>query len=819
MAIKYLDAKRIQGNSGASDGQDYSSQTGNATSQLDESANKYGVEIESTNPLIGKALESFTMALRKRNSPTGEIYAKKYNSSGTLQATSSNYIDASTLPTEGNVVFENKTWNFAGDVSTTYVVNSGTGQNDSTDGSITILAQKFITGHTLIGTKVRSFTVNLKKVGTPTGTVTARIINSSNVEQAAFGTLDIATLTTSAVATTFTNSTNEYLLVDGDRIALYYAGGTALDWQMDTGTESNTNGSYYTGSWTERSRDANMSVTYISPTIPAIADGDRIVFEAGGTASGSHDGTNQITFHRVSGGFTDTVSIALYTSSWTTPPSGDPLYKINEIVDDKATLVTAPPKCATFDGSNDQVTGLGNLMSGTGAWSLSIWLYHTGGTSGNDGVMSPDGSLEMMGYQGSSQKIWMRNSAATPIYSTSTLAEDTWYHVCATRSSGGAVKLYLNGSTSSGGTGTDSSSIATDSWRLGNTAGEYWGGSMIEFAVWNGRELAQADVDKIYNSGSPTRLPDAGLTTAYTTSLTGYYPMDTNFNKFSGTGGNNGSVSGATVGNATPATPVVQKSVLPTNTIFNETDTKSYWWLQDSKWKGGAWIPTLDGATADTDGVTRTQSTSGSGVNVWTTSSASTFTLDTSNKRLNGYQGSNTGSQSMYTKMPHKLSTDSWQIDWTVILDSGHNNNTAVFLTLGSFAAIGYSPSPSAGHEYIQVVANQGNTDNRWHTRCRAYPTGGSLSSITYGSQGSGGQNGGNATSSTTYFRMTGTSTTVTVQAFTDSARTAQLGSDDVVTINGTQFGLGDSQYIGVATDDFHLNMDIKDIKVTGFVA
>ena len=210
MAIKYLAGGRLTGTAAEraalTTNQNFLSETGNATSQLDEAANKYGIEIESTNPLIGETLESFTMALRKRNSPTGEIYAKKYNSSGTLQATSSNYIDASTLPTEGNVVFENKTWNFAGDVSTTYVVNSGTGQNDSTDGSITILAQKFITGHTLIGTKVRSFTVNLKKVGTPTGTVTARIINSSNVEQAAFGTLDIATLTTSAAATTFTEA-------------------------------------------------------------------------------------------------------------------------------------------------------------------------------------------------------------------------------------------------------------------------------------------------------------------------------------------------------------------------------------------------------------------------------------------------------------------------------------------------------------------------------------------------------------------------------------------------------------------------------------
>ena len=65
MTIKYLDTKRIQGSStsGVSDVQDFLSETSNATSQLDESANKYGVEIESTNPLIGKALESFTMML------------------------------------------------------------------------------------------------------------------------------------------------------------------------------------------------------------------------------------------------------------------------------------------------------------------------------------------------------------------------------------------------------------------------------------------------------------------------------------------------------------------------------------------------------------------------------------------------------------------------------------------------------------------------------------------------------------------------------------------------------------------------------------
>ena len=49
------------------------------------------------------------------------------------------------------------------------------------------------------------------------------------------------------------------------------------------------------------------------------------------------------------------------------------------------------------------------------------------------------------------------------------------------------------------------------------------------------------------------------------------------------------------------------------------------------------WIPTLNGTTPDSDGVTRIQSTSGAGVNVWTTTDTGVFTLDTSNVQLLGY--------------------------------------------------------------------------------------------------------------------------------------------------------------------------------------
>lgn len=193
-------------------------------------------------------------------------------------------------------------------------------------------------------------------------------------------------------------------------------------------------------------------------------------------------------------------------------------------------------------------------MSGTGDWSVSIWLYHTGGTTGNDGLYSSNGSAELLYFQGATQKI-KASSGGTAITPSSTIAQSTWYHVVYTRSSGSGT-LYINGA--SVGTGSDTTDMPSGTeWRVGHAySGEVWAGSACEFAVWNGRVLSLSEVQSIYNSGSGKKIPDA-LGSGYDTSLTGYYPMDTNFNKSAGTGGTNGVISGsATVDNASPATPI-----------------------------------------------------------------------------------------------------------------------------------------------------------------------------------------------------------------------------------------------------------------------
>jgi hypothetical protein len=144
---------------------------------------------------------------------------------------------------------------------------TGTGQNEGFTGGITIIAQRISTGQVLIGKTVTRYDLSIRKVGAPTGNITGKIINSSNVEQLNMGTLDASTLTTSFVTYTFENSSG-YTIADGDRLAIFYSSGDDSnypDWSMNTSSESNTNGSYYTGtspsgSWTERSRDATISV-------------------------------------------------------------------------------------------------------------------------------------------------------------------------------------------------------------------------------------------------------------------------------------------------------------------------------------------------------------------------------------------------------------------------------------------------------------------------------------------------------------------------------------------------------------------------------
>lgn len=81
----------------------------------------------------------------------------------------------------------------------------------------------------LIGETLKRMTFRLRKSGSPSGTIFARIWNSSFVEKADFGEMQASDLTTSFADYVFTNTSNTYVLANGDRIGIEYTGTSAVD--------------------------------------------------------------------------------------------------------------------------------------------------------------------------------------------------------------------------------------------------------------------------------------------------------------------------------------------------------------------------------------------------------------------------------------------------------------------------------------------------------------------------------------------------------------------------------------------------------------
>ncbi len=111
----------------------------------------------------------------------------------------------------------------------------------------------------LFGAKIVTWTVRLKKTGTPTGNVTATVRNSADVVQAtATTTLVASTLTTSFADVTFTFA-SPVTLANGDRLLLEYAGANGViveiftTDQFDTSLTRRTSFNVGTGLYTEGS--------------------------------------------------------------------------------------------------------------------------------------------------------------------------------------------------------------------------------------------------------------------------------------------------------------------------------------------------------------------------------------------------------------------------------------------------------------------------------------------------------------------------------------------------------------------------------------
>ena len=151
-------------------------------------------------------------------------------------------------------------------VSTLLWESTDTGESECQwTGGVTISGELFQTGHTLIDKTPTKIIINLRKTtteGTPSGNAELKLIDSSNVEKATFGTIDVTTITTSFASYTFENSSNTETIVNGDRIAFFYNGDKYVCIEVCAScSESYTNFSYFVpSSWTNRTTVATMEV-------------------------------------------------------------------------------------------------------------------------------------------------------------------------------------------------------------------------------------------------------------------------------------------------------------------------------------------------------------------------------------------------------------------------------------------------------------------------------------------------------------------------------------------------------------------------------
>ena len=301
---------------------------------------------------------------------------------------------------------------------------------------------------------------------------------------------------------------------------------------------------------------------------------------------------------------TDDTGAATYTATFASDEWGENVNaKIGvsaTYTDEKATLLTASlgssadatnngadldttneklgTGCLDFNGSSDTLVSndLVNSMTTTGTISLwvmfediaaneVVWCFgDTNAESFIKKFIENLADLRLGVYcKSAGAGKWLLNSADDAI------SEDTWYHIVVTHD-GTSPKLYVNGvdqtynwqiESEVGKTFWVSTTSGLDNILIGAKSYEsnislYSDIKVDDVGIWN-VALTSTQVNQLYDNNDST----AQLASVIPTGLRAHYNCDS-----------------ATVTNN------FVKSLLPENTLFEETDTKYTWWLQDDEW-------------------------------------------------------------------------------------------------------------------------------------------------------------------------------------------------------------------------------------------
>lgn len=113
-------------------------------------------------------------------------------------------------------------------------------------GSYSRVSEAFGTADSLLGKIIGKVTMRLKKVGSPTGTASIVLMNNASTVKATYGTLDVATLTTSTADYTFSNYTHGVVVAPTDRVAIMWTPSASGEVHVMT-NNGNTTGNTWNG--------------------------------------------------------------------------------------------------------------------------------------------------------------------------------------------------------------------------------------------------------------------------------------------------------------------------------------------------------------------------------------------------------------------------------------------------------------------------------------------------------------------------------------------------------------------------------------------
>ena len=146
----------------------------------------------------------------------------------------------------------------------------------------------------------------------------------------------------------------------------------------------------------------------------------------------------------------------------------------------------------------------------TGAFSITGWLYWTGGAFAYNPILSKWNSAGTTGFglslDGGTSTLRFDSYAGgsgSNIKGDTVLSANTWYFVAATRAAGGAAKVYLNAAVDKSGTLSSAPGSTSDEVRVGSdksTGGRVWTGLLDDVRLYN-RELSADEVAEIMFSG------------------------------------------------------------------------------------------------------------------------------------------------------------------------------------------------------------------------------------------------------------------------------------------------------------------------------